>query len=435
MGIVGEDVARVRAAADFVLVAGEHVALKRVGRNWQGLCPFHAEKSPSFSVNAEQGLYYCFGCQASGDVISFVRATKGLDFVGAVEWLASKHGIELRYDDVKVGRERQRRGVLVEAMARAVDFYHRRLLDGPDAAPARAYLRGRGYDRDVVEQFRLGWAPDEWDALSRSLELPADVLRDAGLGFVNRAQRQQDFFRARVMFPIFDAAGDPVAFGGRSLGGDEAKYKNSQDGPIYAKSRTLYGLNWAKAAAVEAGELVVCEGYTDVIACSLAGVPRAVGVCGTALGEGHVELIRKFASRVVLAYDADAAGQAAAERFYQWEEAHNLDVRVARLPAGADPADLARSEPDRLAEAVRGAEPFLAFRIDRALEGAPLTSPERRAKAAEAALRIIAEHPNPLVRNQYVARVSARCEIPEADLLRSLRGDGRRARAGPVAPP
>jgi DNA primase len=225
MGILPEDVARVRAASDLVAIAGEHIALRRVGRRYQGLCPFHAEKTPSFSVNPAEGLYYCFGCGAKGDVITFVREVEHLDFAEAVERLAARAGIQLRYDDAAVSAERQRRAVLVEALQKAVDWYHDRLLSAPDAAAARHYLRAeRGYDGEVVRTYRLGWAPDGWDTMARALRLPDDVLRDTGLGFVNKRGRMQDFFRGRVLFPIFDVRGDPVAFGGRRLeggGGDQ----------------------------------------------------------------------------------------------------------------------------------------------------------------------------------------------------------------------
>src|SRR3712207_4351109 len=178
MGIVDEDIARVREQTDLVAVASEHVALKRAGRQWQGLCPFHAEKTPSFYVNAELGVYHCWGCQAGGDAITFVREVEHLDFVEAVERLAGKAGIQLRYDQAAEGKDRQRRSRLIEAMERAVDWYHERLLSAPDASAARGYLRSRGYDGDTVRQFKLGWAPDEWHALSSALRLPDDVLVD-----------------------------------------------------------------------------------------------------------------------------------------------------------------------------------------------------------------------------------------------------------------
>jgi DNA primase len=425
VGIVAEDVERVRAASDFVQIASEHIALKKVGRRWQGLCPFHAEKTPSFSVNAEEGLYYCFGCGAKGDVITFVREVEHLDFVDAVERLAGRAGIQLRYDDAATSREHQRRTRLLDAMARAVAWYHERLLSSPDASTARAYLRSRGYDGDVVRAYQLGWAPDEWDALARALAAPDDVLRDCGLGFVNRRGRQQDTFRARILFPIFDPRGDPVAFGGRLLPGAEGpKYKNSPETPLYSKSRVLYGLNWAKNDVVQAGEVLVCEGYTDVIGFAVAGLPRAVATCGTALADDHFRLLKNFARRVVLAYDADAAGQAAAERFYEWERRYEVDIAVAALPAGSDPGALARDDPAALREAVASAEPFLAFRLHRVFANSSLTSAESRARAAEAALAVIREHPSELVRDQYVMEVADRCRIEPDRLRAALRGAG-----------
>jgi DNA primase len=428
VGIVEEDVARVRAATDFVEVASEHLALKRVGRRWVGLCPFHAEKTASFSINAELGLYHCFGCQAKGDVITFVREVEHLDFVEAVERLAGKANIELRYDEAREGKDRQRRTRLTEAMETAAEWYHQRLLTAADAAPARAYLRSRGYDGDVVRAFRLGWAPTEWDALARALRLPEDVLRDTGLGIVNRRGRQQDNFRGRVMFPIFDAAGKAVAFGGRALpGADGPKYKNSPETPVYSKSRTLYGLNWAKNEVVSTGEVVVCEGYTDVIGLAGVGVHRAVATCGTALADEHFRMLKNFARRIVLAYDADAAGQAAAERFYDWERRYEIDLFVAALPPGSDPGDLARQDPDRLTAVVTDAKPFLRFRVERVLGAADLRSPEGRARAAEAAMAAIREHPSDLVRDQYLMEVADRCRI-DAERLR--RGVGARGETG-----
>lgn len=436
MGIVDEDIVRVRESTDIVAVVSQHLQLKRVGTRWVGLCPFHAEKSPSFSVNAEQGLYYCFGCQAKGDAITFVREIEHLDFPGAVEWLAAKAGIAVRYTDSGENEGRKRRKRLVEAMERAVAWYHERLLTAPDAKEARGYLRTRGFDGEKVRRYRLGWAPDEWDALARHLKVPDDVLRDTGLGFVNRRNRQQDAFRGRVLFPIFDVQDEPVAFGGRVLPGHEGpKYKNSSESALYAKSKVLYGLNWMKAGIVEADEAIVCEGYTDVIGFADVGLPRAVATCGTALTEEHFRTLKRYARRVVLAFDADAAGQAAAERFYEWEKAYEIDVAVAALPAGVDPADLARTDPAALVAAVEHATPFLGFRVRRALAGGSVASPEGRARTAEAALAVIAEHPSGLVRDQYVMEVADRCQLDPDQLRRRLTGvvRGEAAKSAPVA--
>jgi DNA primase len=433
VAIVPEDVARVRAATDFLALVGEHVSLRRVGRRHVGLCPFHPEKTPSFSVNGEEGLYHCYGCQAGGDAITFVREIEHLDFVEAVEWLAARANIQLTYtDDGPARQDRQERTRLLEALAKAADWYHERLLSGSDAAPARAYLRSRGYDSEIVRFFKLGWAPNHWDALARALALPEAVLRRTGLGSPDRNGRPRDAFRGRVMFPIFDVAGNAVAFGGRIMpGGEGPKYINSQETPVYAKRKVLYGLNWAKAAVVEAAEVVVCEGYTDVIGFFVAGVPRAVATCGTALADEHVRLLKGFAPRVVLAYDADNAGQAAAERFYAWEQREKVDLAVASFPGGADPADVARTDPASLKAAVEEARSFLAFRIERVLEGADMRTPEGRARAAEQAMLVIAEHPNANVRDQYERQLADRCRIDLA-VLRSTQA--RRAGSGRSAP-
>lgn len=436
MGIVDDDIARVREATDIAAVIGEHVGLKRVGRRLVGLCPFHAEKTPSFSVNPELGLYFCFGCQASGDAITFLRETEHLDFVEAVERLAGRAGIQLRYDERGKGEGREKRGRLVDAMDAAADFYHRRLLQAPDGGAARRYLRERGFEGEAVRHFRLGWAPEAWDELSRHLQqrkFSREELVDAGLSFVNRTNRLQDQFRGRVIFPIFDPGGDPVALGGRALGEGEdtgPKYKNSPDGPLYHKGRVLYGLNWAKGEVVAHGEVVVCEGYTDVMACHLAGAPRAVATCGTALTEDHVRLLKRFASRVVLAYDADAAGQAAAERFYEWERQYELEVAVAALPAGRDPADVWADDPELLVKALDGARPFLRFRLDRLLERADRSSAEGRARAANGAIGLVGGHPDPLVRDQYVVRLSDELGI-DVDRLRESVERARRSRGQP----
>lgn len=422
MGIVDEDIAKVREATDIVSLISQYAALRRVGQRWTGLCPFHDERTPSFSVDPVSGLYHCFGCKASGDVITFVREKEQTDFVGAVEFLANRAGMALRYTDRNEGESRRRRARLHDELERACEWYHERLRTSPDAASARSYLRSRGFSAEEVSTFRIGWAPDGWDEMLRSLRIPTAEATECGLGFVNRAGRAQDFFRARILFPIIDERSRVIGFGGRKLPGAEgAKYQNSRDNEVYHKSRALYGLNWAKTEAVEHNEIIVCEGYTDVIGFHRAGLARAVATCGTALTEDHVKLLKRFAKRVVLAYDADEAGQAAADRVYEWERTHEMEVAVVELPDGADPDELASSDPERLRAAVQDAKPFLAFRLGRVLEAANMSSAEGRSRAADAALAVIAEHPEPFVRDQYVMDIADACRI-DVDLLReSLR--------------
>ena len=434
MAIVDDDIERVRSASPIVDVVQLHVQLKKTGRSWVGLCPFHAEKSGSFHVGEEFGRYKCFGCQAGGDVFTFVQEIDHVDFVAAVEWLAGRAGIQLTYTTGGEGRDRQRRRQLVDAMEKAVEWYHQRLLTAPDGRPARDYLRQRGISGEVARQFRIGWAPEGWDELCRGVGLPDQVLRETGLGFVNSRNRLTDAFRGRVLFPIFSETGDAVAFGGRILPGstDPAKYKNSPETPIYTKSKTLYALNWAKADIVAQNQVVVCEGYTDVIGFHRSGVPRAVATCGTALTEEHVRLLKRYANRVVLAFDADAAGQGAADRFYEWERKYEIEVAVAQLPPGRDPGDLAQQDPDALRAAVADAQPFLGYRLQRVLRATALTSPESRARVAEAAMVIVNEHPDVNVRTIYAGQVAAHCGLPVHDLVALAKG--RSARVHVQAP-
>lgn len=419
MAIVDEDLERLRATVSIADVVQQYVALRRVGRNLVGLCPFHAERTGSFNVREETGRYKCFGCGAAGDVFKFVQEMEHVDFVAAVEQLAQKSGIELRYTSGGESKDRQRRKRLIEAMTAAVEWYHQRLLTADDARPARDYLRKRGLSGEIARQFKLGWAPDDWDSMSRDLRYPADVLRDVGLAFTNKAGRTQDSFRARVMFPILSESGEPVAFGGRILPGstDPAKYKNSAETAIYAKSKTLYGLNWAKAEIVAADQAIVCEGYTDVIGFHRAGVKRAVATCGTALTEDHVRMLKRFASRVVLAFDADSAGQGAADKFFEWEQKYQVQVSVAAFPKGQDPGDLSLSDPAALAHAVDTALPFLGFRVQRVMSGRPLRNPEERARVAEQAMAVVNEHPDPNVRKLYAGQVASHTGVPINDLV------------------
>ena len=435
MGIVAEDIAKVRSATDIVAVIGEHADIKRSGRQWVARCPLHGERTPSLSVSAEKGVYYCFGCLRSGDVITFVQEIEGLDFSGAVEMLAARAGIRLRYTRLEEGAERSRRRRLLESVSKAVDFYHRRLLEAADAGPARSYLRSRGYDGELVRRWRLGWAPDHWDLLARHLDLPEGDLRDSGLGFVNSTQRQQDFFRNRLLFPIPDEHGNIVGFGGRVLPAAEGpKYLNtSSDAVVYDKRRVLYGLHENRAEIVSKGEAVVCEGYTDVIGCAQAGLNRAVATCGTALTEEHMRLLKHFsANRLILAFDADAAGAAAAGRVYAWERSLDLQILVADLPSGLDPGDLAREDPDALRNISDNARPFLAFRLERALAKADMSTIESRARAAEHAVAVVNEHPDPMVRDPYLVEIADRCRV-NAEHLRRVATSRSSAVTAPVA--
>ena len=422
MGIMDDDIRRVREESDIIRLITQHTQLKKVGRSWKGLCPFHNEKTPSFTVNQENGRYYCFGCQAKGDSIEFLREIDSLDFVAAVEILAAQNGIPLRYTDKQESKSRNRRKELVELVSQAVDFYHEKLIDmeNPDARPAREYLKQRGLGGDIAEKFSIGWGSDSWDSLCKHLAVSNEDLLASGLGGINKNGGQYDFFRNRILFPIFSEQGDPIAFGGRKLpDGEGPKYKNTSDGAeIYSKSQILYGLNWAKEEAGRIDELVVCEGYTDVIGCHEAGISRAVATCGTALTQEHVRKMSRFAKKVVLAFDADNAGQSAAEKVYEWESEFDVLFKVADLPEGQDPGDLAFSNPDDLKQIIDTAKPHMQFRVDRVLKKGDFESKEGRAKVAIEAMKVVAQHPDELIRDQYIVQIADKCLIAADEIRR-----------------
>jgi DNA primase len=419
-----EDIERVRAATDLVDLVAEVTKVKRSGRSVMAVCPFHQEKTPSLSIDRGRGLYHCFGCGKSGDLFRWVQETQGLEFSDAVELLARRSGITLQRDP-QAAKRRSRREALVKAVTAAVEFYAARLKSEPDAAAARKYLRGRGYDADVVEHYGLGYSPVSGEALVshfRDTGVREETATAAGLVMRNRAGRLYDRFRGRVMFPIFDLRGDPIGFGARLLDGDGPKYLNSPETPIYHKSRLLYGLNWAKSDIVRSDLAVVVEGYTDVIALHRAGLGGAVATCGTALGAEHLDLLRRFSERVVLMFDSDEAGVAASLRGFERSVPGDLDLRVALLPPGRDPADVVDAgDLDVLRDAVTGSVPLLQFTIDQALGRYDLGEPEARGRAVRAAAAIIARHPDPVVRHEYAVFVSRRTSVDLDVVLPAVR--------------
>ncbi len=406
MGILEEDVDKVKQSVDIVELVAEHVQLKRVGRRWVGLCPFHSERSPSFSVNQELGLYYCFGCGAKGDAISFIRNVENLEFVSAVEYLADKVGMTVRVDDVQDQQVRQKRHELLVVMKETTDFFHARLLNSPEASDARSYLRSRGFSSEDVTKFRIGWAGPGGKKLQDFLGVSTDLLVAAGLVSVDNTSKE--FFYKRIMFPIFSPVGDPIAFGGRIM--PEAtgpKYKNSPTGILYDKSKVLYGLNWGKNSIVEQNMVIVCEGYTDVVGLSAMGVDCAVAPCGTALTEEHVKMLTNYTDTFVLMFDADQAGQTAAERLLTWEKKYGLNLVVVSLPDGQDPGEISRENPDMMREALNNPVPFMKFRVNRALQGIDLSTAEGKAKAADVGLNVIKEHPDDIIKDQYIMDLSS----------------------------
>jgi DNA primase len=443
MAFSEDDKERVRDATSIVDLIGSVTTVKKTGRNYMAICPFHQEKTPSMSIDPARGLYYCHGCHQSGDIFTFVQETEGLTFPEALESLAGRAGITLTEDQAATRRRGERRR-LVDAVRAAVDFYHRRLMTAEEAGPARSYLRGRGYDADVVAEFKLGYAPGG-DALVR--ELRAGGLDDKTMMAAGLARRGRsgmyDEFRDRVLFPITDVRGDPVGFGGRTLTGDGPKYLNTPETSLYKKSRLLYGLDRARRHISRTGYAVVVEGYTDVIALHRADLPVAVATCGTALGEEHFDLLRRFTDRIVLAFDADAAGAGAALRGDTLETPVrlDLDLRVADMPEGVDPADMVQQgEIEELRRAVEDARPLLQFRIERELAAFDLTEPESRARALRAVAPRVAAVSDEIVRHEYgrfvADRLGVELSVVEAAVGRPSRRGSRPSRpATELRPP
>ncbi|MDJ0954673.1 MAG: DNA primase [Acidimicrobiia bacterium] len=425
-----EDIERIRDKTDLVELASEVTKVKRSGRTVMAVCPFHQEKTPSLSIDAARGLYHCFGCGKGGDIFAWVQETQSLDFRESIELLARRAGVTLTETPGEAKR-RGRREELVRATREAVDFYRERLKSGADAGTARSYLRGRGYGVEVVERFDIGYSPDTWDDLTRHLKQKGftdKTLADAGLASRSSRGRMIDRFRGRIMFPIFDLRGDPVGFGARLLEGDGPKYLNTSETSIYHKSRLLYGLNWAKSEVVRRNESVVVEGYTDVIALHLAGHPVAVATCGTALGEDHLDLLRRFSERVLLAFDADEAGAGAALRGFDLAIPADLDMRVVVLPEGRDPADLVgEGDAELLVAAMKESQPLLQFSVDRELSRHDLNEAEARGRAVRATAAMVSRYTDPLVQHEYAVLISRRTGV-ELRLVEDAIAKASRAR-------
>lgn len=424
-----EDIDRVRAATNLVDLVGAVTTVKRSGRSYSAVCPFHQEKTPSLSLDPIRGLYHCFGCGKGGDVYTFVQETQGLDFNEAVEFLARQAGIQIE-SDPGASRRRGEHEELVEAVRQAVRFYQKTLRSSPDAGHARAYLRGRGLGAEAVDQYEIGYAPetDSWDALVRAFRtegIKDSIMMGAGLAKRGRGGKLFDVFRDRLLFPIHDLRGDPVGFGGRTLSERGPKYLNSADSRIYQKSRLLYGLNRAKGDIARTQEAVVVEGYFDVIAVNQAGVNTAVATCGTALGEDHFDLLRRFTDRVVLVFDSDQAGAGAALRGDTLRTPVDLDfdLRVADLPGGMDPADLVQAgRNDDLAKAITDSRPLLQFRIEKEVRRHRITEPEGRARAIRNTSRLISRVSEPIARAEYVRFAAKEIGVDTAVIENALRG-------------
>ena len=429
-----DDVQAVKERVDLVQVASQYLTLKKAGADRMvGLCPFHQEKTPSFGISPSKQLYYCHGCGAGGDTIRFVRELEHLSYVEAVERLAQQAGVHLRYegDSPQARQEAARRSALFRANEQAAELYARMLADGKEAADARVYVAERGITPEAVETFGIGYAPGYADFLLRRLsqarDLSPEVLLEAGLATRSDEGPVRDRFRGRLIFPIHDLQGRGIGFGARILpsdarAGEQAKYLNTAETPIYRKHEILYNLHRARTAIAKTGQVFVVEGYTDVIGFSQAGIENTVATCGTALGEGHFRQLSRFAARAIMAFDSDEAGARAAERAAEFQERFpSVQTTVMILPEGLDPAEfVAKHGADGVRAAAAGARPLVEYMVRRTIGRHDLTSVEGQSRAVAEAMPIIEGLTDPVRRSEYAHLVADLAGVTEFSVVQAL---------------
>jgi len=433
-----DSIERLRQTVDMAELVGAKTELKRSGQQLMGICPFHDERSPSFSVDPVQKVFHCFGCSEGGDLFKFVQLTEGLNFREAVESLSDRYGVpmELTEEDPQAAQRREKRDRLLELLERTAAFYVRNLWESPEAEESREYLKARGLDEALLREFRVGYAPSAWDKVlvaSRQKGYSETELWDAGLTAKNQKGNVYDRFRRRITFPLCDSRGRVLGFGARAVGADQQpKYLNSSENAVFHKGRQVYAADLARAAAAKSGEVILCEGYTDVIAMHQAGLRNTVGLMGTALTEDQVSELARMAPVVALALDADSAGQEAMIRAAKVAEGRKLELRVVPLPAGSDPADIVQNEgPATITKLVSGSVPFVRFRVDRVLLLADLETAEGKDRAVSELAPIITPLPASAMRDELTELAAAALGVSGAKLTEWL----GRARPLPVPEP
>jgi DNA primase len=441
------DIALVRERSPVDQVVSARVTLSRAGGgSLKGLCPFHDEKSPSFNVNPGRGVWYCFGCGAGGDAIKFVMDTELLSFTEAVEWLANRAGVQLTYEQAGPAPVRQtgQRQRLVAAHAAAAEFYAEQ-LGSPDAHAARQFLAERGFDQQAAVSYGCGFAPDGWDGVTKHLRgrgFTEAELVTGGLSKESRRGTLIDRFRRRLLWPIRDVSGDVIGFGARKLFDDDdgPKYLNTPETPLYKKSTVLYGLDRAKRDIAKQHRAVVVEGYTDVMACHLAGVTTAVATCGTAFGGEHIGVLRRllmdqdeFRGEVIFTFDGDAAGQKAALRAFEDDQRFVAQTFVAVEPGGMDPCELRLAHGDAaVRDLVARREPLVAFALRSVLSRYDLDTAEGQVAALRAAAPLVAQIKDHALRPQYARRLAGNLGMEVEPVLRAV-GDAGRNPGKPAA--
>ncbi|HYW36249.1 MAG TPA: DNA primase [Balneolaceae bacterium] len=414
----------IRDRADLVEVAQDYVKLKRSGRSWKGLCPFHDEKTPSFHITPDLGIYKCFGCGASGDVFNFVMEMEGVGFVEAMRTLADRFGVSLpEQDDEENDEEYQLREGIYHALKYAGVYYHRQLMESNEAEKARQYLQKRGYNHPIIKKYGLGYAPRKGDAFFETATdsgLNKEYLLEAGL--IKPSQRDDGFydaFRGRLMFPIFNPTGKVIAFAGRALGsGKTAKYINSSQTKVYNKSEVLYGVNFAKNAIRKNDEAILVEGYTDVISLQQYGVENVVASSGTSLTPSQLKLLNRYGETLVMIYDADLAGATAMKRGINLALDEGLDVKLLELPEGDDPDSFIRQfgKDSFLDLKQEKAEDFVSYLIHKAQNEGQWDDPSKKKKTISEVLESIAHIPDKVARETFLQHLNSFAKVGDRAL-------------------
>ena len=409
-------------------VIASYVNLKRAGSVYQGLCPFHSERTPSFTVFPNTETFHCFGCGAGGDVISFIMRAENLEYPGAVEFLAKRSGLEMPEEADGGKSETIKRSRMYE-MNRAAALFFNKALYAPESEPAREYLKKRGLSRAAVKRFGLGFAPNSFHALSdhmHSLGYRDEELKEAFLcGKSERTGGYFDYFRGRIMFPIIDNFSNVIAFGGRALGDEKPKYLNTSDTPVFKKSRNLFALNFARNACAES--LILCEGYMDVIAVNMAGFPNAVATLGTALTSEQARIMAKYTKKVILSYDSDDAGVAAAKRAIPILTDVGLEVKLLRMEGAKDPDEyIKKFGAARFKTLLEDSQGKLDYLCDSVLKKYDILIPEEKMKAADELCGVICGIWSDVEREIYITRIAERLSVEPSNLARDVERRMRR---------
>jgi DNA primase len=425
MAEAGSTAERVKQQADIVRVVGEYVRLKKTGKDFSGLCPFHQEKTPSFTVSPIKQIFYCFGCGKGGDIFNFVMEMERCEFPDALRLVAEKCGISIPKPKPSSPAERTQssvRATLVEMHREAQTFFVKQLQGTAEGKLARAYLEDRGLDKATIERFGIGYAPSGGDALLRHLKekYAEKLLAESGLVSRGEGGRLFDRFRRRITFPIANESGKIVAFGCRALGDDQPKYLNSPETPIYSKSNVLYHLDRAKEALRRSDFAVLVEGYMDAIAVARAGISNVVASCGTSLAEPQIKLLGRFTKRVIVNYDPDNAGQAATERSIAILLEQDFEVRVLALPGKADPDKFIREQgADAYMKLLKESPPYVDYLIARARQ-MDMTTAEGKLRAVNFLLPYVQKIPNRILRSEWATRIAQQLRLDEPVLRAAL---------------